>query len=154
MKIGIIVYSHSGNTLSVAEKLKEELLKAGHSVDLEKVKSVNEDPNAVKNIQLASNPDTSSYERIIFASPVNAFSLAAVMKTYLSQLQTLEGKTIDCFVTQQLKKAWMGGNHAIKQIQTICSSKGGKLGKTGNVHWSSIKREEQINDLVKSFTAL
>jgi len=37
MKIGIIVYSQTGNTLSVAEKLKEKLAVAGHSAEIEQV---------------------------------------------------------------------------------------------------------------------
>jgi len=40
MNIGIIVYSWSGNTLSVAEKLQEKLSAAGHSVALEQVSVV------------------------------------------------------------------------------------------------------------------
>ncbi len=31
MKIGIIVHSHTGNTLSVAQKIKERLVSGGHS---------------------------------------------------------------------------------------------------------------------------
>jgi len=37
MNIGIIVYSQTGNTLSVAKKLEERLSAAGHSVNLEQV---------------------------------------------------------------------------------------------------------------------
>lgn len=42
MKVGIVVYSQTGNTLSVATKLKEKLAAAGHSVALEQVKLVGE----------------------------------------------------------------------------------------------------------------
>ncbi|MDF2592532.1 MAG: hypothetical protein K0S75_1998, partial [Clostridia bacterium] len=37
MKIGIIVYSHTGNTFSVAQRLEEKLTAEGHSVKIEKV---------------------------------------------------------------------------------------------------------------------
>ncbi len=76
------------------------------------------------------------------------------MLTYLNQLPTLQGKTVSCYVTQQLKKAWMGGNRSIKQMQTACSAKGGKLAKTGDIHWSSKQREDQIAALVHDFCTL
>lgn len=152
MRIGIIVHSHSGNTFSVAERLKEEFVKAGHSVTLEKV--IPTDPNAVTNIKLESNPEIGAYEMLIFGAPVRGFSLSPVMLTYLNQLPTLQGKTVSCYVTQQLKKAWMGGNRSIKQMQTVCAAKGGKLAKTGDIHWSGKDREDQISALVREFTAL
>ena len=40
MNIGIIVYSQTGNTLSVAKKLEEKLSLAGHSATLEQVKAI------------------------------------------------------------------------------------------------------------------
>ena len=36
MKIGIIVYSKTGNTYSVAEKLESSLAKAGHTVEIKR----------------------------------------------------------------------------------------------------------------------
>ncbi len=40
MKIGIIVYSQTGNTFSVAEKLKAKLTAAGHNVNIERLTTV------------------------------------------------------------------------------------------------------------------
>jgi flavodoxin len=40
MKIGIIVHSQTGHTYSVVQKLQEKLLAAGHSVNIERIKSV------------------------------------------------------------------------------------------------------------------
>jgi flavodoxin len=37
MKIGIIVYSNTGHTLSVARQLEQALSAAGHKVELEQV---------------------------------------------------------------------------------------------------------------------
>lgn len=86
MKIGIIVHSHTGNTLSVAQKIKEKLLTAGHSVNLEQVTAVNEDSVAAGKIQLKTIPDVSTYDILIFGAPVNGFSLSQVMKEYLLQI--------------------------------------------------------------------
>ena len=54
MKIGIVVHSHTGNTYSVAPRLKEELLKDGHSVNLEKVTAVNENQAEARDVRLES----------------------------------------------------------------------------------------------------
>ena len=116
MNIGIIVHSHTGNTLSVAEKLKDRFLAEGHLVTLEQVTAVNEDPAAAANVELKTIPDIAGYDVLILGSPVRAFSLSPVMLLYLNQLPLLQGKKISCFVTQQLPFAWMGGNRSIKQM--------------------------------------
>ncbi len=154
MKVGIIVYSHTGNTWSVAQKLEDALKKAGHSVNMEKVVPVNSNPNSGGPVQLKTAPDVSSYDAIIFASPVQAFSLAPVMKVYLSQISDLTNKKVYCFVTQHLKKAWMGGNHAIKQITSACKEKGTDMKSSGMIHWSATTRETQIDELVNRLSAL
>ena len=42
MNIGIIIHSFTGNTLSVAEKIRDELGKSGHKASIERVKAVGE----------------------------------------------------------------------------------------------------------------
>ncbi|MEL7607976.1 MAG: hypothetical protein AAGU74_00550 [Bacillota bacterium] len=44
MNVGIIVYSHTGNTLSVAQKLEQALRDRGHAVSITRVEPVQEDP--------------------------------------------------------------------------------------------------------------
>lgn len=147
MKIGIIIHSHTGNTLSVGERLKESLATGGHTVQLEQVTAVNEDPNSREPIRLKSIPDIVPYDAVIFGAPVRGFSLSPVMKAYLSQLTKLSGKKISCFVTEHFPKPWMGGNHSIKQMIRAIEQKGGKVAATGVVNWTSQAREEQIKEL-------
>lgn len=154
MKVGVIVHSHTGNTLSVAEKMKEALSASGHEVTLEQVKAVNENPNDIKNIQLELNPDIADYEVLIFGAPVWAFSLSAVMNTYLKQLPSMNGKKVSGFVTQSFPFPWMGGNRSIKQIFKICGEKGASILKSGIVGWSKKNREELITKLVKDLSTL
>jgi menaquinone-dependent protoporphyrinogen IX oxidase len=148
MNIGIIIHSHTGNTLSVGERLKESLLSGGYTVSLEQVSAVNEDPNAKEKVRLKSIPDISKYDYVITGAPVRAFSLSPVMVAYLSQLPGMDGKKVACFVTQHFPKPWMGGSRAIKQMVRFISQKGGKVTGTGNVNWTNKAREEQINDVL------
>jgi flavodoxin len=148
MRIGIIVYSRTGNTLSVSERIRESLLAGGHEVQLERVTAINEDPNTAREkIKLKSIPDIALYDYVIMGAPVQGFSLSPIMKTYLDQIPQLQGKKVACFVTQHFPKPWMGGSHALKQMVGFISQKGGKVTDTGNVNWTSKVREEQINEL-------
>ena len=153
MKIGIILYSYSGNTLSVGERLKLELLSKGHEVSLERIKALDEEPNSGKPIQLVEIPDASLYDEIILGAPVKAFSLNPIMKVYLGKLPDLQGKKISCFVTEHFPKAWMGGNHAINQIKRMVGEKNENITHSGVVNWSNSRREEQINELLDRFSS-
>lgn len=150
MKVGIIVHSITGNTLSVAEKLQERLVAAGHWVQLERVTAVDESPQA-KKVELKNIPDTRSYDMLIFAAPVWAFSLPPVVKLYLSKIPTLEGKAVGCFVTQAFPFPWMGGNRTIRQMVSACQALGGKVFSTGIVNWTR-RRETRIDQLIEALS--
>lgn len=153
MKIGIIVYSRTENTLSVAERLKESYLNAGHTVNFERIAAENEDPSSKSEIRLTYIPDTSAYDCVIFGAPVQGFALSPIMKAYLSQLMNLNGKKIACFVTQHFPKRWMGGRQAIGQMVRLISKNGGVVLETDIVNWSSKGRETQICALIDKFDA-
>ena len=144
MKIGLIIHSHTGNTLFVAEKIKETLVDKGHSAVIERVCAVNEDPSAKGAVQLKNAPNTIGYDALIFGAPVRGYSLSPVMRAYLKQLPSLKEKIVGCFVTQHFPKPWMGGSRAIKQMKALCESKEGALYDTGIINWSSKNRDSLI----------
>jgi menaquinone-dependent protoporphyrinogen IX oxidase len=148
MRIGIIIHSHTGNTLSVGERLREALTAKGYNVQIERVTAVNEDPKSNEKIRLESVPDISPYDAVIIGAPVRAFSLSPVMKAYLAEIPQIQGKKVSCFVTEHFPKPWMGGNHAIKQILGLIAQKGGTVTCSGVINWSGKAREEQINDVI------
>jgi flavodoxin len=154
MNIGIIVYSKTGNTYSVAQKLKEKFLKDGHDVKIEKVIPEGDVHPGSKNIQLKTAPDTVKYDLIVFGSPVQAFSLATVMDCYLKQTGSLRDKKIACYVTQYFPYPWLGGNRAVSQMKKICRSKNGTVSITGIVNWSNKKREKMIIDVIEKLTGI
>ncbi|HYF83661.1 MAG TPA: flavodoxin domain-containing protein [Clostridia bacterium] len=152
MKIGIIVHSKTGNTLSVAQELKEKLLKDGHSVNLEKLTAVNDDQTEAGKIQLKSIPDITEYDALIFGAPVRGFSLSPVMTAYLIQLSSLSNKKAACFLTQFFPFPSMGGNHAMEQMKGLCNYKDIRVCETGIVNWSNIHRRKKISDVIESFS--
>lgn len=154
MKIGIIVYSHTGNTFSVAEKLEERLVAAGHSVKIEKVVALNNKQRSASKIQLKSIPDISAYDALVFGSPVRGFSLSTVMTAYLLQVASLKGKSVFCYVTQFFPSPSMGGNRAIEQMKEMCESKGAKVSESGIVNWSNLRRGKMIRDIIEKVSGL
>lgn len=154
MKIGIIVHSHTGNTYSVAQRLKEELLAAGHALSLEKVIAVNDEQPDVSKIQLKETPDASEYDALIFGAPVRGFSLSPVMKSYLSQIVSLKGKKIVCYVTEYFPYPWMGGNRAVDQMKKLCETKGTEVFETRVINWSNRQREKKITNMVEELNKL
>ncbi|WP_424357724.1 flavodoxin family protein [Methanocella sp. MCL-LM] len=151
MKIGIIVYSQTGNTFSVAGKLKDKLTAAGHSATVERIVPTSGEKDG-KNVKFGRLPDLTQYEGLVFAAPVQAFSLSAVMAAYLKQLPSLSGKKIACFVTKGLPFAWTGGNSAIGKLTKECEARGGTVGATGIVVWRGANRDKNIADVVDAIS--
>ncbi|KYC51321.1 MAG: NAD(P)H dehydrogenase (quinone) [Candidatus Methanofastidiosum methylothiophilum] len=153
MKIGLIVYSKTGNTYEVSQKLEKNLSEAGHSVNIERIEIDDENQRDLSKIRVKSPPGISKYEAIIFGAPVNAFSLCPEMTVYMSQLPTLKGKKIACFVTKGLPLAGTGGNQAISKMKNLCESKGGSVSGTGIVIWNK-DRDKQITNMADEFNKL
>ena len=147
MNIGIIVFSQTGNTNSVAEQLKEGLATGNHSVKIVRLKPVEQAGKKNETVQLEVLPDLEQYDALVFGAPVQAFSLAPVMKNYLHQISSLGGKKVFCFVTKALAFNWTGGNRAVREMAKICQSKKAKVGGTGIVKWPASSREQDITAL-------
>lgn len=142
MNIGVIVYSQTGNTLSVAKKLEEKLAAAGHSVKLERVTVVGERKQGAREFQLEELPDVGTYDALVFGSAVEAFSLSPVLTEYLKQVGSLQGKRVACLVSQQFPYPWMGGNRAIRQMRKLCQSKDATIVGSAVVNWAKSRREK------------
>lgn len=145
MNIGIIVYSQTGHTYSVALRLKEKLAAAGHVVTVERIE-VKVTPRG--RVQFQTLPNVEPYDALVFGAPVHAFSLCRPMLGYLTQIPSLQGKKVACLITQGSPYPWMGGNRAIRQMKGICESKGAMVCGTGIVTWMSKNRERQIGEVV------
>ena len=154
MNIGIVVYSRSGNTYSVALKLEEKLAAAGHAVTLERLETVGEPQPGDKDIRFQSLPDLSQYDALVFGSAVEAFSLSQIMATYLKQVVSLEGKKVAFLVTQAFPYRWLGGNRAVRQMTRACESKGATVCGSGIVNWMHKRREQRIVDVTDRLSGL
>ncbi|KYC45033.1 MAG: flavodoxin [Candidatus Methanofastidiosum methylothiophilum] len=155
MNIGIVVYSQTGNTYEVAQKVKEALSKKGNSVNIERIHISDEKERDIKKLEaqfkddfLNNTPDLSKYEALVFGSPVHAFSLSPAMTAFISQIPSLQNKKISCFVTKGLPLSGTGGNQAISKMKQLSESKGGNFCGSGIVVWNK-DREKQIKKLTE-----
>lgn len=149
MSIGILIYSLTGNTMEVAQKIQQKLTDKGKTAVIERIEISKENSNSPAPIILSKIPDLSKYDKLIIGSPINGFSLSMPMKTYLDKHANLKDKEINCFVTQHFRQPYLGGNRGIRQITDLCMKKGGRLRHSGIVHWSSPKRAEMVDETVE-----
>jgi len=153
MKIGIIVFSQTENSYSVALKLKDKLMDVENDVEIERVVPVGYVHPRTKIVEFQNEPDVSGYDALIFGSPVHAFNLAPAMRAYLEQIKTLQDKKIACFVTKALPFNWTGGNKAIDTMKKICESKGGTIVGTEIIVWRG-DINKKIDNLTRRFSVL
>ena len=108
MKVGIIVYSKTGNTLAVAERISSQLEADGIAASIERF-SAETLPQSNKPVRLTAVPNPNKFDAVIFGAPVQAFSLDPAMALYFEQINSINPKNVFCFVTQHFKKPWLGG---------------------------------------------
>jgi flavodoxin len=154
MKIGIIVHSDTGNTLSVADRIKDKLTKAGHKVKIERVRAEDNPKPGTPDVKVKSCPDVGKYDALVFGAPVNAFSLSPTMKACLDEVGAMKGKKVVCYVTKALRFHWTGGNRAIKQMRGPIEAKGGKVVGTSIVIWKKSLREKTTAEAVENIGGL
>ncbi len=154
MKIGIIVYSQTGNTLSVATKLEECLSVAGLSATLEEVKVVGGRSSGSRDFKLETLPHVEPHDVLVFGAGVEAFALSPVMRSYLEWISSLKDKKVACLVTQGFPYPWLGGNHAVRQMRRLCESKGATVSGSGVVNWMGSRRDERIAEVADRLAKL
>jgi len=152
MNVGIIIYSQTGNTLSVAERLRDKLVSAGHQAHIAPIELQGESAAGPPAVELASVPDPGAYDVVVLASYVEAFSLCRAMQQALSEMGSLQGKRVMGLVTQAFPYRWMGGNRALKQMAKAARAKGGEIEASAVVNWMNKKREQQIVEAVESLS--
>ena len=145
MKVAIILYSHTGNTRGVAERLATKVRAQGHEAEIREITVTGDPGKGASALQLASAPSMDDADAVVLASPVAAFSLSPVMKAYLEQAQPPK-HPVRVVITQHFPRPWMGGRQALKWMTRALERKGGSVAESMIVNWSSKSREQQIDE--------
>ncbi len=151
MNIGIVVYSLSGHTLSVAMSLQEKLAAAGHTVTLERVEIEGPAKVSAERTPLKARPAIDPYDAVVFACPVRGGLPPPPMASYLQQIPSLHNKKVACLVTHFFPRAW-GANQTVAAMKGLCESKGATVCESGSVRWFSLGRKRQIAQVVDNLS--
>jgi flavodoxin len=154
VNIGIIVYSQTGHTLSVATRLKERLSAAGHVVTVEQIEAMGPARPRATSVKLRTRPRIDAYDALVFGSPVWGGALASPVTSYLEQISSLEGKKVACLVTSAFAAAGWGRNQTIAQMVAVCESKGATVCGSAGVGWFSWTRKRRISEAVDALSAV
>lgn len=153
MKIGIVVFSRTNNTFSVAKDLESFLNEKGCNTAIERI-TIKDNSSQNTKVIFDYVPDLSKYYSLIFCSPVEGFSLSNVMQLYLNGISSIKNKKTALLVTQYFPFAFLGGNRAIRQMKSICEQKGAKVCGREIINWSKKDRQQQIKQAVRSLGEL
>ncbi len=154
MRIGLIIYSQTGNTRSVAGKIRDKLNAAGHNADIDEITIIGDSPAQPGKFELNHIPDPQDYDAVIFGAPVQAFALNPVMKKYMEDLPLLSGKKVAIFITKQLPLLFAGGTGAIAAMKKSCEERGACIAGTEIVVWAEKKRDQTVRRCVDNISKL
>lgn len=124
MKTLIVYYSYTNNTEKVAKRIAElkkyDILKleplVDYSTDYQKV--VDEEEAKMDSEEIVElkpiNVDLNQYDRIILGTPVWWYTMAPVVRSFLSS-NNLNGKKVIAFITNG---GWIG--HTVEDIKKYC----------------------------------
>jgi flavodoxin len=153
MNIGIIVYSLSGHTMAVAQKLVERLESAGHTATLARVEVVGPATLNTEDAELKTKPAVDAYEALVLATPVRGGALPSPMRRYLEQIPSLQDKQVACLMTHYFRWS-VGAEQMFTQLKAICESKGATVLGSGDVRWPGLRRNQKIEDALDRLVIL
>ena len=152
MNIGVVVYSFSGHALSVAQRLREKLAKAGHQVGLEQLETVAPLRRGDTTAELKARPATDGYDALVFACPVRGGLPAPPMRVYLEGIASLEDKHVAILVTGAMPFAW-GRKQTLAQMKEMCESRGATVCGLGSV-WVGPGRDRRADEVTDRLSRL
>lgn len=151
MKIGVIVYSYTNNTLTIAKKLESILLDKGYDVEVKSIKAEDESTN-INHYNLVNIPSVENYDSIVFATCVRGFDCALIFKQYIQTIKTLKDKKVCGFVSQYFPFDFMGGSQALKSMKKMINDKEANFIELSSIHMKSKNVDKQIDNLTNQCT--
>jgi flavodoxin len=116
MKIGIVVHTVSGHTLTFAQRIRDKLVEKGHEVDLAGLKVIGAPRIGFLGggrFSIKSPPELDEFDAVLIGAPVWGFGPSTVIMKYLQEdVSKLKGKRALAFVT-------MGACGGKKSIQLM-----------------------------------
>lgn len=135
MKIGLVYYSFSGKTKRAIQFLQYAFREKNLEVETIEIKLEKEEKNFFRQSMSAffkQKPklvdsldyDVASYDCIVFATPVWAFTITPALRSYLSTLRGLENKKAACLVTYG---SGTGAQKALEELEEMLRKKNAQI---------------------------
>lgn len=154
MNIQLLVHSHTGNTLSVANALKAAVEPINPEIKLTHVEADNEREMNLSKISISKLPDCSDADLIVLGSPVRGGNPSpAILKT-IDSLGSMQGKKCVVFTTEFFPYDWMGGRQAVSKMEKALNAHGAEVTSHAIIHWKRRDREKQIDQFITTFKTL
>jgi flavodoxin len=164
MKIAIVFYSFSGNTGKACQFLKDKLIEKKVDVDWRELKLEKEEKSFIKQCLdarskktpplLSADYDVSSYDLVIFASPVWAFTFAPALRSFLNNAAGLNDKKTAYFFTHGSSA---GTKNALNELESLLKEKGARVQFSRSISGAKTKDntylQEQFKPLLENIAA-
>lgn len=150
MKIALIIYSETGHSEAVGQRLLH-LLQAHHEVEYIKLHV-----DSLQTRHLVNRPSLKLFDRVYFGFPVQGFRLPIPIKEYLTALDISPNTEVGVFTTEYFNYDWLGANSAHRQFWAMLAPHNPKPidQKVGKIHWRHKQREQQISATLQAFTTI
>lgn len=153
MKIGIIVYSRSGHTELVADRISEILSDAGHDVEMKRLEPVEPVKVTARQAILKSIPEVKGYDILVIGSPVQGGAPATPVLEFLNRVPLMTEKRIVIFATHFFRREW-GAVQSLAILKDLCESKGGRILSLEDIRWFALDRNQEIDRLGERISGL
>jgi flavodoxin len=144
MNVGIIVYSETGHTYEVIEKLADKL-REQHTVTIYRLK-YDKAQNIVNGV-----PYINGHQRLILATPVQGFAPTIPIMEAIRRIENFDGRIVDVLITQYFRFKWLGGKQTINVLIRAIEHAKGVFGVDADIHWQRKDRDQQIQAAIDKF---
>jgi menaquinone-dependent protoporphyrinogen IX oxidase len=144
MEIGVVVYSHTGHTAKLAERLVPRLEALGWGVTVLPLAPAAEFSMNVERTPLASLPEIAPFDVVVVGTPVHGGRMSAPVRTFLGQSPLLAGKPVAFLLTHFFPRQW-GAVQTIDEMAVLCDDAGATVLDSADVAWLGLGRRRRMD---------
>jgi flavodoxin len=154
MKIGVFVFSQSGNTAKLGLAVTHVLREKGHEVSVELLRPVGKVSLRSRNVRFRTMPEPEEFDVLLFGGPNWAFGSCPVIVSLLRQLETLKGKKTLFFMTSGLPDSLSGAKRAIAKVNGLCEGLGASVLPGASLAWGLYCGKKRLDAAAEKISSL
>lgn len=147
MKVNMVLYSHTGHTMRVGERISQVLHSNGIEVLINRLETVERLNFQALSVRTKEIPLIEGYDVIILGTPVHGGRMSAPLRFFIDETPSFENIPFIVFATHLFRRGW-GGTQTIQSVRKLCEGKGGIFLGAADVKWLSFFRGQEITRAV------